>query len=90
LIYPDLAQVWLRLAMSVMKRRATLDENGKLNWKQERTASSSSLSGLFQIDGLVAAVFVELRAPYLVRALMLGWTEADGRSQPHVEIPHGL
>ena len=47
-------------------------------------------SGLLQIDGLVAAVLVELSAPYLVRALMLGWTEADGRSQPHVEITHGF
>jgi cytochrome c len=45
-------------------------------------------SGLLQIDGLVSAVLVELGAPYLVRALMLGWTEADGRSQPHVEITH--
>ena len=39
-------------------------------------------SGLLQINGLVAAVLVELCAPYLVQALMLGWTEADGRSQP--------
>ena len=36
-------------------------------------------SGLLQIDGLVSAVLVELGAPYFVRALMLGWTEADGR-----------
>ena len=34
---------------------------------------------LLQIDGLVAAILVELGAPYFVRALMLGWTEADGR-----------
>ena len=32
---------------------------------------------LLQIDGLVAAVLVELGAPYFVRALVLGWTEAD-------------
>src|SRR5262245_35914140 len=44
--------------------------------------------GLLQIDGLVAAVLVELGTPDLVRALMLGWTEADGGSQPHVEITH--
>ena len=29
------------------------------------------IPGLLQIDGLVAAVLVELGAPYLVRALML-------------------
>src|SRR5260370_27322387 len=61
---------------------------------EERTSkaglslSSSSLSGLLQIDSLVAAVFVELGAPYLVRALMPGWTEADGCPQPHIEITH--
>jgi hypothetical protein len=61
---------------------------------EERTSkaglslSSSSLSGLLQIDSLVAAVFVELGCPYLVRALMPGWTEADGYPQPHVEITH--
>jgi hypothetical protein len=52
--------------------------------------SSSGNPDLLQIDGLVAAVLVELGAPYLVRALMLGWTEADGRPQPHVEITHGF
>src|SRR5262249_32743990 len=56
------------------------------NWRGSQVVTS----GLLQIDGLVAAVLVELGAPYFVRALMLGWTKADGRSQPHVEITHGL
>jgi beta-phosphoglucomutase-like phosphatase (HAD superfamily) len=51
---------------------------------------SLPLIGLLQIDGLVAAVLVELGAPYFVQALVLGWTEADGRPQPHVEIAHGF
>ena len=46
--------------------------------------------GLLQIDGLVAAVLVELGAPHFVRALMLGGTEADGRPETHVEITHGF
>jgi hypothetical protein len=37
-------------------------------------------AGLLQIDGLVTAVLVELSAPYLMQALMLGWTKADGCS----------
>lgn len=45
---------------------------------------------LLQIDGLVAAVLVELGAPYFVRALVLGWTEADERPETHVEITHGF
>ena len=45
-------------------------------------------AGLLQIDGLVTAVLVELSAPYLMQALMLGWTKADGCSKPHVEITH--
>jgi len=47
-------------------------------------------SSLLQIDGLVAAVLVELGAPYFVRALVLGWTEADGRPDTHIEVTQGF
>src|SRR6186997_3648243 len=45
---------------------------------------------LLQVDGLVAAILVELRAPYPVRPLMLGRTEADARAQAHVEVAHAF
>jgi hypothetical protein len=45
-----------------------------------------ALPCLLQIDGLVAAVLVELGAPHFVRALVFGWAEADGRPETHVEI----
>src|SRR5262249_59196288 len=61
---------------------------GRLCRNRLESGSQVVDSGLLQIDGLVAAGLVELGAPYLVRALMLGWTKADGRSQPHVEIAH--
>ena len=48
------------------------------------------ISGLLQIDGLVAAILVELGAPHFVRALVLGWTEADERPETHVEITDGF
>jgi hypothetical protein len=66
-------------------------ELGARSWNCSvlRTCTISA-ARLLQIDGLVAAVLVELGAPYFVRALMLGWTEADERPQTHVEITHGF
>ena len=43
-----------------------------------------------QVDGLVAPVGVEDGSPYLVRALMLGPAEAQGRADPHVEVAEVL
>ena len=46
----------------------------------------SMATRLLQIERLVAAVVVKLGTPYLVRALMVAWTEVDWRPQTHVEI----
>jgi hypothetical protein len=41
---------------------------------------------LLQVDGLIMPSLVELCAPHLVHALVIGATERDGRSKPNVEI----
>ena len=52
------------------------DDPMDLAQEPEQTAPGGSvwrgIPGLLQIDGLVAAVLVELGAPYFVRALVLG------------------
>jgi hypothetical protein len=74
--------------------RGMRDDPMDLAQEPEQTAPGGSvwrgIPGLLQIDGLVAAALVELGAPYFVRALMLGWPEADERPQTHVEITHGF
>jgi len=71
--------------LSPARRRGCIEQVRAQLHVFERRAT---VSRLLQIDGLVATVLVELGAPDLVRALMLGWPEADGRSQSHVEITH--
>jgi hypothetical protein len=44
------------------------------------------VADLLQVDRLVVSLRIELRAPHLVRALMVRRPEADERSEPHVEV----
>ncbi len=60
-----------------------------LGWPM-RPRRVADLIQLLQIDGLVVAALVELGAPYFVRALVLGWTEVNGRPEAHVEITYGF
>src|ERR1700722_11402288 len=46
--------------------------------------------GLPQIDGLIMASLVQLRAPHLMRTLVLVRTESYRRTQSQVEIMHSL
>ena len=41
---------------------------------------------LLQVDGLIMPSLIELCAPHLVHALVIGATERHGRSKPNVEI----
>jgi hypothetical protein len=41
---------------------------------------------LLQVDGLIMPGLVELCAPHLVHALVIGATERHGRPEPNVEI----
>ena len=51
----------------------------------DRTTYTSSVL-LLQIDGLVMPSLVELCAPHLVHALVVGPAEDYGRAEPNVEV----
>jgi len=53
---------------------------------QIQVCPSSWNSPLLQVDGLIMPRLVELCAPHLVHALVVGAAEGHGRAEPNVEI----
>ena len=53
---------------------------------QIQVCLSSGKSPLLQVDGLIMPRLVELCAPHLVHALVVGAAEGHGRAKPNVEI----
>jgi hypothetical protein len=55
------------------------DDNGARADRHKRDQPSVDESPLLQVDGLIVPGLVELRAPYLVHALMVGAAESHRR-----------
>src|SRR5258708_5481742 len=66
-----------------------LDREQQQRSKPHAVPSRSSLFSL-QVDSLVTPGFIQLSAPNLVRALMLGSAEGQRRPESHVEIAQVL
>src|SRR5215471_14411574 len=60
-------------------------------WKGSASAfAHPTARALLQLDWLIAAVGVELRAPHLVQALVLGAAEIHHRSEPEIKVAQAL